>query len=169
MAWPRPKRGTSFAGAARGRAQGQVARLLPSLLWGSTPHTGSYQSHPMKKSVSWLVSWALYWVGHGLSQLLRLDLAIFYRPYNRAMLLSADVQDWGGGNGPWSKSAIKGECEMGNPRDSLLATREDVLEIRDFAEQERRKTKSVGRYALSAMFIGLIVFGAYLRYQIAHQ
>lgn len=59
----------------------------------------------MKKIIAWPVAWALYWVGDLMCRPLHTDVIgngpewladIFYRPYNWLMLLSCDVQDWGG-------------------------------------------------------------------------
>lgn len=59
----------------------------------------------MKKAIGWPAAWALFWLGHFVSRVFcRFDaLAFMYPTYNRLMCTSADVQDWAGLSGPWSR------------------------------------------------------------------
>jgi len=64
----------------------------------------------MKYVIAWIVSNILYYTGHVISRLLRLPNSLHrmwwigpvYRSYNKVMLLSADVSDWGNA-GVWKK------------------------------------------------------------------
>lgn len=52
----------------------------------------------------WALAWALYWIGDGIWQLMRLAdplSVILYRLYSRAMAASSWVQG-PSGRGPWS-------------------------------------------------------------------
>lgn len=56
----------------------------------------------MKVPLGWLVSWALYWLGDGISIVMdNRYLHWLYPAYNRVMLASNYVQDWAGCDGPW--------------------------------------------------------------------
>lgn len=56
----------------------------------------------MKVPIGWLVSWCLYWVGHGISRVMNNAVgAHLYPIYSRVMIWSSEVQDWAGCDGPW--------------------------------------------------------------------
>jgi hypothetical protein len=65
----------------------------------------------MKRAIGWIVSWALFWLGHGVSRLFRLKLVDRldqlhpYPLYCWFMGTSLDVQDWAGNDGPWKRPA----------------------------------------------------------------
>lgn len=56
----------------------------------------------MKVPIGWLVSWALYWLGDGISRVMdNRYLSWLYPAYNSLMIASSNVQDWSGCDGPW--------------------------------------------------------------------
>lgn len=58
----------------------------------------------MKVPLGWLVSWALYWLGDGVSRVMNNPIGQhlhLYPIYNRVMLASSYVQNWAGCDGPW--------------------------------------------------------------------
>lgn len=58
----------------------------------------------MKRAMGWLVSWALYWLGHAVSRVMNwADAGWPYPAYRWLMLASVDVRDWGGA-GPWERA-----------------------------------------------------------------
>lgn len=59
----------------------------------------------MKKMIAWAGTWTFWAIGHGLSKLMNYWPTEFLHPYplyNRAMIASSALQDWGGAMGPWS-------------------------------------------------------------------
>ena len=61
----------------------------------------------MKKAIGWALAWAFFWLGDLVSRINdRIDPKsewlqdVCYWCYNRPMLLSDRLQDWGGA-GPW--------------------------------------------------------------------
>lgn len=76
----------------------------------------------MRKPIAWALSWALFWIGHVVSRttvtpryvdrLPQIWCDCFYCIYNRLMIWSSDVQDWGGVSpelGPWGPAIGEGE------------------------------------------------------------
>lgn len=59
----------------------------------------------MRKSIGWLLSWALYWLGDLTSKIVHTNWGYrLYPVYNCLMCRSVDVQDWSKiDNGPWGK------------------------------------------------------------------
>jgi len=63
----------------------------------------------MKKVISYLASWSLYWLGDFTYEVLdsselmnKLTVERLFPVYNWCMFKSLDVQTWGGiSNGPW--------------------------------------------------------------------
>lgn len=65
----------------------------------------------MKSILGWLASWFLFCLGHIVSRPMQWDWTqrapqyafdVLYAAYNRLMLASSDVQEWGG-KGPWMR------------------------------------------------------------------
>jgi hypothetical protein len=58
----------------------------------------------MKKIIAWPLTWSLFWAGDFISKPLHyFNWWWLYPVYNRLMISSADVQDWGNLDGPWDK------------------------------------------------------------------
>ena len=57
----------------------------------------------VKSVIAWPVSWGLYGVGLVFAKfaLFHEKLGSLYRPYNWCMVMSYNVQEWGGDYGPW--------------------------------------------------------------------
>jgi len=56
----------------------------------------------IKKMVGRIVSEVLWYLGDWIHYPMRwFDWDWIYPAYNRLMIWSSDVQDWGGGSGPW--------------------------------------------------------------------
>lgn len=49
----------------------------------------------MKKFIGWSLSYLLFYVDNAII------LAIFFRPYQKLMGWSYQIQEWGGGSGAW--------------------------------------------------------------------
>ncbi len=79
----------------------------------------------MKRLIGWTLSWAFYWLGDLTSRVNDLinpeqdwlcDLCYWW--YNRPMMLSVRLQDWGGA-GPW----INTPTEQQEPNNETSPTR----------------------------------------------
>jgi len=51
-----------------------------------------------KAAIAWLPAWACFWIGDGVCRLMRLSsgLGRLYPIYNKCMLWSLALNDWGG-------------------------------------------------------------------------
>jgi len=57
----------------------------------------------MKKSIGYILSWTLYWLGNLVSKPMHyIDWWWLYPVYNNLMRASLSVQDWAKIDGPWS-------------------------------------------------------------------
>ena len=61
-----------------------------------------------KKAISWVVAWSLFWCGHAVSRCRPLHVVADKYEwdwpgwlYQRLMIWSINVQDWGGIQSPW--------------------------------------------------------------------
>jgi hypothetical protein len=64
----------------------------------------------MRLILAWPVSWLLFWLGHVVGLIMLIPgLHVLYAIYNRCMLASFWVQNWGTGPGPWIRNIIEHE------------------------------------------------------------
>jgi len=57
-----------------------------------------------KPALAWITSWTLYGLGGVISKIMDIPeggISWIVPVYLKLMLASNDVQDWGGGKGPW--------------------------------------------------------------------
>ena len=67
----------------------------------------------MRKIVAWPLCWSLYWLGHWVSKPMNWCdfLARLYPVYNRLMIWSGNIQDWGQvKSGPWKYNDDEVRC-----------------------------------------------------------
>ena len=69
---------------------------------------GPEEGRRMKRAIGWCLLWCLYVADRVLSKIIGtrrnwLIDRVVYPAYQRLMSWAADVQDWSGVNGPWSK------------------------------------------------------------------
>ena len=56
----------------------------------------------MKKFLAYTLSWLFFWIGDLISYPMNyFDWGWLYPTYNRSMIWSVDLQDWGKIKGPW--------------------------------------------------------------------
>ena len=72
--------------------------------WSTIIHIGL----KMKKIVGFIVSWSLYLIGDLVSKLLYFDalVSVAFPVYDRFMLWSLLVQEWGGNVSPWAPAEL---------------------------------------------------------------
>ncbi len=59
----------------------------------------------MKKTVAYLLSSILFWIGHVIHlPMFYWDWSFLYTPYQCLMEWSVKVQEWGGSDGPWQST-----------------------------------------------------------------
>lgn len=59
----------------------------------------------MRRTIGYIVSWILFWIGDLVSKPMdRFDWAWLYPVYNRLMISSLLVQDWAKNITPWGKN-----------------------------------------------------------------
>lgn len=58
----------------------------------------------LKKVFAYLLSWALFWMGDGVSKIMHLidNFGHLYPIYNKSMNWSYDIQNWANNKTPWS-------------------------------------------------------------------
>lgn len=60
-----------------------------------------------RKALGWVASWPIFWLAHWISFPMHwFDWGCLYPTYNRLMIVSSNIQEWGGhyvepGWGPW--------------------------------------------------------------------
>jgi hypothetical protein len=63
----------------------------------------------MKKFISYILSWSLFWFGH-LVSLIMGTIPALYTTYRWAMFKSMQIQDWAENETPW-KHIKENECQ----------------------------------------------------------
>ena len=57
-----------------------------------------------KKIIAYPITWTLFWLGDGISYLMNTNYTYWLYPlYNKLMIWSGDIQDWGKLDNPWKK------------------------------------------------------------------